>query len=170
MSHSNLYQVFKTTSKELTEYHNGHGTAPVIWGYLCEKYLKQERHQWVCSADNQPLWDLAYDDNLPKSLELMHRMTFDHALCLPKDLKELSKQIREACEIINCSSEWSNHWWSISNDLADCEIKDKRCLGVALSCTSVSDPWIDWGNNGKDPSVLWDIFTREMIIDEGGAS
>ena len=84
MSTSDLYAVYRTKTKHIAGFPNGHGTAPVIWGYLCVKFLNTESHSWLLNygAANQPLWDLVKDPKLSKELRLVHAMTFNNAVCL----------------------------------------------------------------------------------------
>ena len=154
MSTSDLYTVFKTKSRHIAEYSNGHGTAPAIWGYLCNKYLHMERHSWI-SGVQKDLWNLADNPDVPKELRIVHAFTFDRAICPIDKIDELA----DACDKVytltheDCPNN-VNHWQAVANSLRNVK-KDKRALGIGLSCTSISDPWCDW--NGKQYKV-WDIF------------
>lgn len=158
MSTSDLYSVYKTKTKHLAEFPNGHGTAPVIWGYLCEKYLGQEKIAWLHGHDNKKLWDLVWDNNVPKDFRIVHAFTFDHAVCPNDKIKDLA----ESCLSVyqkTIDPTQVNHWENIGNFLKSFK-PISRSKGVGLSCTSVCDNWIGWGRYVKiKGDNSWNIFS-----------
>ena len=70
--------------------------------------------------------------------------TFDDGIVEIKDLPEASKLARQVYDTIGYDPHKANHWLQISKIYIELStIKDKRIQGIALGCTSVSDPWYD---------------------------
>lgn len=153
MSSSSLYKVYKTKTKEIAEFRNGWGTAPVIWGYLLEKYLHLDKLAWFGNDENQKkLWKLITDSSVPTNLRLVLGLTLDDAICPYVKKDELAKACQEVFEF-TYDSKSVNHWKSVGESLKLCK-PDKKMIGIALSCTSVADQWID----GKGDKA-WDLFS-----------
>lgn len=157
MSCSNIYKVYKTKTRELAEFHNSWGTAPVLWGYLCEKYLNQNSNFWLTAGFGKedtlkPLWNLAENPTVPTCLRLTHAFTFKNAVCPPNKKDELAKACQEVFNL-TYDSIHVNHWKAVAESLKSCKI-NKHMVGIALSCTSVEDPWIS--GNGSE---AWDLFS-----------
>ena len=162
MSTSDLYRVSKTSTFHCAEFGNGWGSGPLIWGYLSEKYLN---HSWSSSPfdDKRDLWDLHKDDRVPRCIQLGHLFTFDGAICPSNKTIELADALKETYEITHTAApKYVNHFKAIANALRIVP-HDKRALGFGLSCTSVSDPWIDWDSDRKHHREVWDIFTMEIL-------
>lgn len=143
MSYSALYAVYNTTARQVTEYRNGHGSGPFIWRYLCEKYIGTD--QWLFNDEvTTKLWALAIDKSVPEPLRICHALTFDWAVCPPESSIKASDNIKEAMTIIgDANHKYVNHWPAIADDLLKVK-RDKRCKGLALMCTSVSDTWAEY--------------------------
>ena len=151
MSTSDLYRVYRTKASHIAEYRNGWGSAPLLWGYLNEKYLGGTRYGWS-GINNSPLWALSKDMRVPRSLRITHAFTFDQSVCPVDRVSELADALEEAGKI--CAHEQHvNHWASIAHDLRQTKLKARQ-IGFALSCTSVCDPWMSWRG---DPQC-WDTF------------
>ena len=162
MSCSNLYKVYKTKTRELAEFHNGWGTAPVLWGHLCEKYLHQDANFWLMAgfgkeSSLQPLWDLTKNQAVPACLRIVHAFTFNNAVCPPERKDELSKACQEVFDI-TYDSIHVNHWKAVAESLKSCAT-DRKMIGIALSCTSVEDPWIS--GNGSNVRNLFSILNTQ---------
>lgn len=159
MSHSTLYAVYRTKATALAEYRNGHGTAPMIWGLLSERFLGVDFHMSM-SGDVEPLWKLAYDKSVSEHLRITHAFTFDQGMCRLANTERLIPSLRKAdADIIESKEGRWSHFNQIANSLEDHK-SDHRMIGYGLGCTSVSDPW-----EFRDASdyAPWDIF--EEIID-----
>jgi hypothetical protein len=166
MSTSNLYSVYKTRTKELAAFGNGWGTAPVLWDYLEKAYLNKRSGSWLCGNDKDKaeLWNLVTNPNVPVCFRLVHAFTFNNVVCPYKQTTKMAEHCRKVFGILK-EDESSvmladkdimprvNHWERIANVLEIIK-SDKRALGIGLSCTSISDPWIGWKGGVKVRSVF----------------
>lgn len=170
MSYSTLYKVYKTRAVEITEYRNSHGTAPPLWSWLTSKFLSQNQvdcyynclpgSHWG-SGDLRPLWDLARNPRVPYHFRICHAFTFDYACCPPEKVKLLAN----CCDLVDEEiSKWPfwansvNHWGRISETLSVLKL-DKRCMGVSLDGTSVSNIWTDeYRRRSRKESLPWDCI------------
>lgn len=167
MSTSDLYKVYKTRAVHVTEYGNGWGTGPVLWGYLCVKHLGVQEIDWMLrhslsSTERHPIWALRYDKNISRNIRLVHAMCCDHVVIS----KDLIPVMANACdEVYKTTHEFFpdkvNHWADIAKDLREIKI-EKRCQGVGLSCTSVCDNWMSWRGEEINPIL--------ELIGEGNAN
>lgn len=153
MSTSDLYRVYRTKATHFAEFHNGWGSAPVVWSYLGVKFLGRERHDYMRSNDTE-LWELARDPRVPVSLRLVHAFCCDQTICPNERLGDLA----DACEYVaeaTFAPGRANHWQSIGQSLREHKPRARQ-LGVGLCCTSVCDPWSGWKPElTQEP---WDIF------------
>lgn len=159
MSTTNLYRLYKSTAREEAEWHNSWLSAPPLWDYLCRTFLLREPN-WFLGGDQSALWNLVSDARVPEPIRLAHAFTMDGAMC-PKDrIASLATALNNAGGIISDKSGTPTHWPLIGRALTKLhQASDKRMVGVALSCTSVSDGWIDWSPKKREP---WDIFPVAM--------
>jgi hypothetical protein len=140
MSTSHLYRIYRTKATQFAEYHNSHGSAPVVWGHLRERFLGQERFGFY--QDDKPLWALARDPRVPLPLRLCHAFTFDLAFCPVEHIAGLADACERVAEI-TADARYVNHWAAIAADLKTHKAKVRQ-IGVGLGCTSVCDPWEQW--------------------------
>lgn len=159
MSTSDLYRVYRTKATHIAEYRNGHGTAPLVWGYLNVFYLGGSRYGWGIGRDLDPLWALSKDPRVPRSVRIAHAFTFDQAVCPMERITELADALDEAGKV--CAYEQHvNHWSAIAADLRAHKAKARQ-IGIALSCTSVSDSWIDWKGDPQGWSLFYALGDSE---------
>jgi hypothetical protein len=156
MSSSTLYAVFRTTATRIAEYRNSYGTAPAIWGHMCEEYLHEDRSSWLFGVRDKGLWDLAKNPAVPEHLRLCHVFTFDHAL-VPRDcLGRMADALNLAySDLIRRHPNHVNHWQAIAADLRKAKV-DRRALGIGLGCTSVADPWASYRHTKGEGSMPFD--------------
>lgn len=160
MSYSTLYQVFKTTVRPVAEYRNGHGTGPAIWGELREGYLGQKRFGY--GQNDDWLWALARTKLVPLSLRACHVITFDYALIKPEHAQVMAELIAEGGAML--SREYVNHFPAIAEDIASHKF-DRRALGLAINCTSVSDLWEEWvRGHGREPFDAYAYITNPVTL------
>lgn len=139
MSYSTLYKVYKTKAVSYREFRNGHGTAAVLWTYLCNKYLNGA--QWYLERDSNRLWALYNNLDVPEHMRFGLMVTFDNAVVEMQDLAKASDLAAMVYDTIYDESK-VNHWRDLSHAYMDLsKYKDKRIVGIGLGCTSVSDPW-----------------------------
>jgi len=159
MSTGDLYYVYKNQTRHIVEFRNGWGTAPALWGHLCENILHIDSSSWITGGEDQrKLWDLAIDPNVSKEFRLVHAFTFDRAICPLERREELALECESVYrQIVLKHPNHINHWNSIAVALKVIK-PPKKAKGIGLSCTSVSDPWIDW--KGGDTWDIFDIFKQ----------
>lgn len=141
MSYSTLHRVYKTKAPEFAEYSNGWGSAPVLWEYLCKRYLHSNMWMADAGSSDSKLWKLTHDLEIPYDLRLCLAFTFDTAYCTEENLAKLA----DACEFTYavCYTRGVSHWKSIATDLRSHKFKFRQ-IGVSLGCTSVSNPWASY--------------------------
>ena len=151
MSHSMIWKVYKTTATQYKELSSSWGTAPPLWGWLGLNYLGWEKSsEWLHNSDNKLLWKLYENESVPVHMRFGLLVTLDHAIVEIKDLAEAAELARQVYETIGYDPHKANHWLGISKAYIELStIKDKRIQGIALGCTSVSDPWYD--RKSQDP-------------------
>jgi hypothetical protein len=158
MSTTDLYVLNKASVRHLAEFRNGWGSAPIVWDFLAEKYLGGRVNPF--SGDGyRPVWDLASDDRLTAAEKVVLMMTFDR-MFVPIDHLDAAA---DACgEFYTQSAAWSNnmvnHWGAIGEALRSAKSlrRSRHARGVCMSCTSVSDPWID--AQADTFGKAWSIF------------
>lgn len=139
MSYSTIWKVYKTTCTTYTELRNGHGSAPPVWDWLSVNYLNKE--SWIMSRDEKALWALYKNQSVPRHMRFALLATFDDGLVEVNDLEEASRLARLVYETTHIP-QYVNHWLDISEAYKKLSVsKDTRLHGVAIGCTSVSDPW-----------------------------
>jgi hypothetical protein len=155
MSYSTLYAVFRTKASALEEYTNGWGTGPLVWGYLNEKFLSRERHEWGGGNNDGKLWGLATDPRVDLALRACLAMTFDYAVVPRAHLKEMGELLQKGGEILAAHTPgYVNHFPQIGKNMTSLKL-DSRAVGVGLNCTSVGDIWSEWVPARKQAFDVW---------------
>jgi len=161
MSTSDLYILNRKSTRHLAEFRNGWGSAPRCWDYLAGKYLGEAGGSVMGGGDlSRRVWALARDQSVSAEERLALMMTFDGAYVPIEHLETAGvacKKFGEMCE----NGKTVNHWPAFGETLRKtAKAKhSKHAIGVALSCTSVSDPW-----SGAGPDQLgkaWSIFKSQ---------
>jgi hypothetical protein len=152
MSYTSLYKVFKTKRVELATFRNSYGSCVPVWDWLSQQYLNKD--SWF-GAD-RALWDLAEDQRVPVDVRLCHAFTFDYAVVRPEHFARMSAACVEMNRILETWPKWVgcvNHWGTMSEFFKSVKERHKitkRCLGVGMRGTSVSDVWDNYPRYGKD--------------------
>lgn len=155
MSHTTTYKLFRTKVTEIGEHRNGWGSGPLVWDYLEEKYLpKLEYSRMILGGDKmREVWGLASDDRLAKHEKVALVATFDWSYCPTHRLTYAAEMLKRFYEeSSSVMPDRANHWSSIADDYIAAG-KDKRMLGVCISCTSVNDIW--WGHPRNTTREPW---------------
>lgn len=140
MSRSTLQAIWPGERHEnIREFPNSHGTAPVIWGAFCEKYLKRERLWWLInSGEIQKLWDYWKNISIPESHRAALAFTFDRFYISKKDYRRFARDLRQFLDDTLISANHVNHWPLIAQFFE----MEPEYPAVAIWCTSVtSDPF-----------------------------
>ena len=158
MSYSTIWKVYKTTATPYKELSNSWGTVPPLWGWLGMKYLGWEKESvWLHNSDNPLLWELYKNESVPIHMRFGLMATFDEGIVEIKDLVKASKLARQVYDAFGYDPHKANNWNGISKAYIGLStIKDKRIQGIALGCTSVSDPWED--RKHQEPFSIFDYL------------
>lgn len=146
MSYSTL-MIFKGKQViDEIEYKNSHGTAPFVWNFLFEKYLKDPNipyDSWLtrCATGDTALWKLCERKDLPDYERAVHAFTMDRAFVRKENFPKFIAHIMEFLDKGPYKGYPSEkkvcHWRSIARNIQECEGD-----AVGLYCTSLSDsPW-----------------------------
>ena len=170
MSYSTLYLVPELGEiEEFEEFRNGHGSAPVVWDYLFEKYITlgpgEYRHEQY-----EKTWELVKDDRLSKNEKISLVFTFDHFMCKKKDFDTLSMALREMGLIYLVKKPtYVNHLVAIA-DALDKMKNDPRTVATCINHTSVGDAWevSELNEDREMDRRLYDISkdTEHWFLDE----
>ena len=146
MSRTTIWNVYRTKATFHSELHNSWHSAPPIWDYLCEMYL--DGRKWLHHDDNGEMWDLWKNKEIPDFLRCSFLLTFDWSIAKVDDLPQVAEYCRLTHQFLSTINDYGSHWESIADAFIDIWFRhDYRLIGVALGCTSVSDPW--WNYNGE---------------------
>jgi len=157
MSYSTIWKVYKTKAVSVIELGNSHGSAPPVWDWLCNHYLNGKH--WMTRDDNKDLWQLRKNPAVPKHMRFGLLLTFDNAIILPIHLEEAAQLCYRVYDT-TFNPQYVNHWSRIGEELHKLrDIKNKRLMGIALGCTSVSDPW--WDRKSREPFNVMDYLDLE---------
>jgi hypothetical protein len=154
MSTTDLYILNGKSTTHIAKFRNGWGSAPMAWDHLAAKYLAKKLSFFDGYSD---VWALADDDRLQHHEKVALMMTFDRAF-IPiehlADAAECCRKFGAECNI----AERVNHWPAIGDALAAAAQKKhrKHARGVVMSCTSVSDPWLQ--PDDKWLESAWPIY------------
>lgn len=122
--------------EDLQELRNGHGSAPVIWGALCERYLGGNRNGWLFNDElSNKLWSLWQRQDVPLCMRAVLMMTFDRFYVERKDYARAASDIDEFLRIAPPPPGHINHWPTI----ADLFRSNPDIPAVGFHCTSVSE-------------------------------
>lgn len=146
---------------EEIEFSNSHGSAPVIWDAMAQKYLGLQPFHYNFHTDK--LWPLWKDLNIPEHQRAVLTMTYDNVVVEKKDFLRAAKDIEKFLEDFPVNIEYENHWPEIQKIF----LENPDCDAIGFHWTSVnSDPfqgsWNDdiedcdpmnWGN-------LWSMYKK----------
>jgi hypothetical protein len=156
MSSSDLYVLNQKSTTWLASFRNGWGSAPAAWDYLGKKYFPGTYHSML-DTELRKVWELFSDTSLPGDERIVLALTFDRSYIPTAHLKGVG----EACITFGTKSddhERVNNWTEIGHTLINMHGRrfSRFARGVALSCTSVSDPWCE--PTDDQLSRAWSIF------------
>jgi hypothetical protein len=168
MSTSDLYVINRRSTRWVQEFSNGWGSGPCIWDHLASKYLSEfnftdyERSDYIGRDRKYPMiWKLGNNSSpITTEEKIALRMTFDKAFVPKAHLKIAGEACVAAHGMIEAHGFWDgvNHWRAIGEALIELSKRKFhwQARGIALSCTSVGDPW-QFANN-DDLDDAWAIM------------
>lgn len=93
MSYTTIKAVYyKDRIEDIRTLSNSWLSAPIVWNYLCEKYLTP--NCWIFPDKSQPLWDLWNKPEIPVHQRAVLLMTFDRFIIKKSDYKIAALDIR----------------------------------------------------------------------------
>lgn len=140
MSYTTTYQLYKTKVVPIREHRNGHGSGPAIWDYIS---VKLRGHPFSYSDNDADFWPLYKDSRLDRDEQAVLLSTYDYAYVEAAKLAQFAAAARKLHALIIDNTRWQwNHFSAIADDAENlAKGLDRRCLGMCISCTSVSDIW-----------------------------
>jgi hypothetical protein len=144
---------------DLKELRNSHGSAPVVWDEISQKYLGTE--PFAYSRDIDKLWPLWKDESIPLHQRAVLTMTYDNVYVAKADYAQAAKDIRAFLIDFPEKPGYSNHW----NTIAEIFESNPDIPAIGFHWTSVCcDPFEGSWNEEKedfDPfdwSITWDMY------------
>ena len=147
MSSTTVYALYLNSHvEEIEEFHNGHGSAPVIWDTISQKYLGLRPFEYSFHTDK--LWPLWKNKSIPKTHRAVLGMTYDDAVIIKPDFKRAADDIRQFLKDFPVNPEYENHWPAILQIFES----DPDCDSICFHWTSVSEnPFSgDWNDETED--------------------
>jgi hypothetical protein len=127
--------------ENVREYRNSWGTAPIVWGEFCKRYLGCDENWWLLKPDTperQKLWDLWKSLAIPVQHRAVFLWTFDHFYVKKVDYRRFAADLRKFLEDTLISANRVNHWPLIAQVFE----MDMDYPALALYGTTVNgDPW-----------------------------
>ena len=143
MSRTDMYVVRKSGDVTFRkDYQNSHGSAPAVWTYLWDKYIREpsdpDWKTWLTDADS--LWALAKDSRLDDTDRIALVFTFDRLIFGRKTWPRLVEVLKESYQR-SFKNGYVNHLSTIAEDIE--QLKDEEdIIGVCFNMTSIScDFW-----------------------------
>lgn len=120
--------------EELCELLNSHGTHPVIWNALCQKYYQTKDLAYNGTVLDL-LWPRWQDASIPVFERALLLMTYDHAYVLKRNYARAAHDIQQWLEAHPPHSGRVNHWPA----LRDFYASDPPYEAIGLWGTSITE-------------------------------
>lgn len=135
---------------DVVEFRNSHGSAPVVWDLIAQKYLGLQPFHY--SFHTEKLWPLWKDLTIPEHHRAVLAMTYDDTVIIKTDFKRAAEDIRKFLEDFPVNPEYVNHWPAILEIFEG----NPDCDAIGFYWTSVSeDPFQgDWNEETEDYEPL----------------
>jgi hypothetical protein len=121
--------------KDVEELPNSHGSAPVVWDALAQRYLGCGEFGYIHLPNDDILWQLYKHLGVPTAHRAVLVMTFDHAWVSKANYERAAGDVRAFLADFPQRPDRVNHWPRIA------EIFESKPTwpGVAIWHTSVGD-------------------------------
>ncbi|MCP0917812.1 hypothetical protein MUB04_14850 [Acinetobacter indicus] len=133
----------------LESYQNSHGSAPVIWNFLTQRFLNKSSYHLL--DEDKELWGLSKRSDVPKAYQQVMKMTYDYAVILSEDIPQAIADIETILKEFPLPTNRVNHWAQIAEDLQKHNTKGKY-VGFGFCMTSIGDSFFygeEYIKNGK---------------------
>lgn len=97
---------------DILELRNSHGSAPVIWDTMAQKYLGLA--PFAYSFNDEKLWPLWKDLSIPEHHRAVLGMTYDGVVVSKSDYERAARDIRAFLVDFPPNPEYVNHWVAIA--------------------------------------------------------
>lgn len=147
-------------TEEIEELRNSYGSAPVIWGAMCKRYLGNETEYM---KQDTKLWNLYKDPTISKRIRAVLVMTYDNFYVEKKHFDRAAKDIEFFMKHMDMG-DGVNHWEAIATIFRGAP----DIVGIGFSWTSVCDnPFVKWDhdNDRQIPIDLDDFESVYAVID-----
>lgn len=147
MSTTTIYKLHPGGSyEELEELRNAHGSAPVVWGKMFERFVGGEEFSYWSRTDE--LWPLWRRKDIAPSLRAVLAMTYDNAYVEREHYARAAADIRAFLTEFSLDPERANHWPRIAEVFESAP----DCPAVGFQWTSVSEnPFQgEWDEEAED--------------------
>ncbi len=160
MSYTSIYRLWPDENRveEAVELRNSHGSAPIVWGSIMEKYLGVDRFSM---GNYDRLWPLWKDERLTPEQRAILLLTYDNAMLAKAHYRKCADDIDAFMRQLPTPSEYANHWPAIAEFLRG----DPDCPFVGFRWTSVCcNPFQGAFNDEKDDydapdwSKYWSVY------------
>jgi hypothetical protein len=153
MSYSTIYSIkFSKQCEEIAELRNGHGSAPVIWDALGQKYLGLRPFAFT----DERIWKLYEDKSIPAHHRAVLIMTFDHAYLKKANFKRAAQDIRKFLADFPRDPQYVNHWPKIAEILESSDVEDVQNIGIQH--TSVSENQFMDGSKARKKKDCYEVY------------
>lgn len=120
----------------IAEYQNSHGSAPVVWDFMAQRYLGEEYHHRL--KDMGELWNTSYREDIPMEYRRVMKVTCDRAILLNENALEAVSHIRKFVDEFPHPSNKVNHWAQIAEDIELFHSQNKY-IAYGLRMTSMDE-------------------------------
>lgn len=161
MSYTSLYGVpLQGCLRTVSEYRNGWGSAPVIWDFIWDKYLRtretEKNHESAMHPNGnlKKICDMANEGKLLEYERICVHLTCDGCIIRKEDFAKVSDAL-DTMYLATNNGVYVNHLKAIASDLRD-DDKWNDYIGCCFRHTSVGDAWTVYGDTDDD-CRLYDI-------------
>ncbi|WP_336709944.1 MULTISPECIES: hypothetical protein [unclassified Cedecea] len=169
MSYTTIIAVWPGEKSEcLEELQNGFGSGPLVWGDMCQRYLRDGKRNDYMFRDNE-LWPLANRLDIPYHHRAVLAMTYDRMFVKREHYSQAAQCIRKYLADFPVNENYVNHWPRI----AELFESDPDYPAIALWLTSVCEnpfhgEWNEDADDYDQPdwSKYWSLFDDLELSDE----
>lgn len=149
----------RMTHEPLTQLTSPHGSAPMIWKDMKDRYLGGDS-LWQLSTLSR-MWELVYDSTIPRYHRSVLAMTTDYAMIMKKDYAIAAEDIRLYLLDFPVSPHQVDVWSSIRESLL--QAPEAEAVGFHLNAFSENLFEGDWveteqGYCGVEEAICEDVY------------
>lgn len=145
------------------ELRNSHGSAPVVWGEMAQRYIPECDSRFAYNWHAEKLWPLYRRMDIPRHQRAVLTMTYDNAYIAKANYQQAAADIRAWLKDFPQDGGYVNHWPYIAHLLDS----DPDYPAMAFHWTSVcEDPYHGTWNEEKedydapDWSKYWEVYEK----------